>query len=293
MKAGNVSSRPGKRGEKLLGPGVTPREAKGNNPRALQGRAISGERLVGHACLPVFTILGLAEAMEVVEVESPAGLNFDKYGDPLHHLYKSHKMHRDGARVNINAAPIADFDIAWPLLTGRERPERAEVIELAGRFRETAEPHANAPEVTLAFLEEYFLRVEKLTYRMVTGTAAGDDFRHGDGLKLLWPELAEQVEYRNRCAEFARVIEAKLTRHFDDNPDAKLDERMFRVVQAIYTAADVVGAPTGIEATRTRLEPAEDKGGTALPGTMSEKDVRDRLALPGALAGGRLRTLEK
>jgi phosphoenolpyruvate carboxylase len=287
MKAGNVSSRPGKRGEKLFGPGVTPREAKmgnkGENPKALQGRAISGERLVGHACVPVFTILGLAEAMEIVEAESPAGLNREKYGDPLHHLYKSHKMHRDGARVNINAAPIADFDIAWPLLAGRERPERPEVIELANRFRETPEPHANPPEVTLAFLEEYFLRVEKLTYQMVTGVVADEDFRHGDGLRLLWPELAEQVEYRNRCAEFARVIEMKLTRHFDHHPDTPLDERMFRIVQAIYTAADVIDAPTGIEATRTRLEPMADKNAIAMPGTFSEAEVRDRLKLPGAL----------
>lgn len=284
MKAGNVSSRPGKRGEKLFGPGVAPREAKGDNPKALQGRAISGERLVGHACVPVFTILGLVEAMEIVEAESPAGLNREKYGDPLHHLYKSHKMHRDGARVNINAAPIADFDIAWPLLAGRERPERAEVIELANRFRETPEPHANPPEVTLAFLEEYFLRVETLTYEMVTGVAPGEDFRHGDGLRLLWPELAEQVEYRNRCAEFARVIEMKLTRHFDHHPDTPLDERMFRIVQAIYTAADVIDAPAGIEATRTRLEPVADKDAIAMPGTFSEADVRDRLRLPGALA---------
>jgi phosphoenolpyruvate carboxylase len=284
MKAGNVSSRPGKRGEKLVGPGITPREAKGKDPKALQGRAISGERLVAHACLPVFTLLGLVEAMQAVEFESPVSLNPEKYGEPLHHLYKSHKIHRDGARVNINAAPIADFDIAWPLLTGRDRPEKEEVQHLARLFRDSGESGANAPDVTLAFLEDYFLEVEKLTFRMVTGVEPDADFRHGDGLKILWPDLAEQVEYRNRCSEFARVIEAHMTMQFDASPDTPLDETLFRTVQAIYTAADVIDAPTGILATRTRLDPIPDKknGKTvfALPQSFTEKTVQDMLALP-------------
>lgn len=287
MKAGNASSRPAKRGEKMTEPGITPREAVGKNPKALQGRAISGERLTAHACLPVFTLLGLAEGMQAVQMESQAALNPEKYGDPLYHLYRSNKIHRDGARVNINAVPIADFDIAWPLLIGRPRPLRDEVLQLAKQFRETAEPHANPPEVTLAFLEDYFLTVEKLTYEMVTGQKAGDDFRHGDGLKKLWPELAEQVEYQNRGAEFARVIEAMRTRTFNDNPDVPVTETQFRITQALYTAADVVDAPSGILATRTRLEPVKfmKTGSTrfARPESFSEKAVRSRLSIPECL----------
>lgn len=287
MKAGNASSRPAKRGEKMTEPGITPKEAVGKNPKALQGRAISGERLVAHACLPVFTLLGLAEGMEGVKMESQAALNPEKYGEPLYHLYRSNKIHRDGARVNINAAPIADFDIAWPLLVGRPRPSRDEVLQLAKQFRETAEPHANAPEVTLAFLEDYFLTVEKLTYEMVTGQPANDDFRHADGLKKLWPELAEQVEYQNRGAEFARVIEAMRTRAFNDNPDVQVTETQFRITQALYTAADVVDAPSGILATRTRLEPVKflKTGSTrfARPESFSEKAVRSRLSIPECL----------
>lgn len=280
MKAGNVSSRPGKRGEKLVGPGITPREAKGENPKALQGRAISGERLVAHACVPVFTLLGLVEAMDAVASESPVNLNHQKYGEALHHLYKSHKMQRDGARVNINAAPIADFDIAWPLLIGRDRPGKDEIEILARQFHDDEEETASPADATLAFLEKYFLDVEKLTYEMVTAQKAGDDFRHGDGLKRLWPELAEQVEYRNRTAEFARVIETHLTRQMDAAFDTPIDEDHFRIIQAIYTAADVIDAPTGILATRTRIEPGE-----TLPQSFAEADVRDRLELPHALAG--------
>ena len=282
IKAGNVSSRPGKRGEKLFGPGVTPREAKTGNghdqPKALQGRAISGERLVGHACVPVFTLLGLAEAMQAVASESPVNLNREKYGEPLHHLYKSHKIQRDGARVNINAAPIADFDIAWPLLAGRERPDKVEIDALARQFRDGENSGAAPPDVTLAFLEKYFLEVEKLTFEMVTGQAADSGFRHGDGLKRLWPELAEQVEYRNRTAEFARVIEMELTRRMDAAPDVPVDADHFRIIQAIYTAADVIDAPTGILATRTRIEPGE-----TMPQSFNETDVRDRLSLPAGL----------
>ncbi len=288
MKAGNVSSRPAKRGEKMTGPGITPREAKGDNPKALQGRAISGERLSAHACLPVFTVLGQIEAMNAVKLESQAALNPDKYGEPLYHLYRSNKIHRDGARVNINAAPIADFDLAWPLLTGQERPDAEKVTLLAKQFRDTEDEKANTPDVTLAFMEEYFLEVEKMTWEMVTGQKVPKDFRHGDGLKKLWPELAEQVEYRNRCAEFARTIETWRSRQMDAQPDRPLDERDYRITQALYTAADVIDAPAGILATRTRLEPVRSlrTGKTTLsrPQSFSEKAVGAMLTLPRCLA---------
>ena len=287
MKAGNVSSRPAKRGEKQVGPGITPREAKGDKPKALQGRAISGERLTAHACLPVFTLLGLVEAMDIVHSESQTRLNPDKYGEPLHHLYRSHKIHRDGARVNINAAPIADFDIAWPMLVGRERPTGEEVEELAGHFRPEADSGENEPEVTLAYLESYFLKTEKLTFEMVTGEEAGADFRHGDGLRILWPELAEQVEHRNRFAEFARVVEAYRNEGFNAKPDEAISELEYRITQAIYTAADVIDAPTGILATRTRLEPVRRLSTGRIvfsrPLSYTEKPVRDRLSLPPSL----------
>ncbi|PZP57291.1 MAG: phosphoenolpyruvate carboxylase [Micavibrio aeruginosavorus] len=285
MKAGNVSSRPAKRGEKAVEPGITPFEAKGEDPKALQGRAISGERLTAHACLPIFSVLGLVEAMEVVRSRSRVRENPHKYGEALHHLYRAHKIHRDGARVTINAVVMADFDIAWPLLTGKIRPSPKQVAELAVEFN--PEQEANA-ETTLAFLEEYFLEVEKLSFEMVSGQKAPKVFKMGDALRILWPELAEQVALRDQGAEFARVIECYRTRQFDKRGDQPLSEIEFRITQALYASANVVNAPVGILATRTRLEPVNEfKSGrkTKLmrPKSFSEAEVHEFLKIPAAL----------
>ncbi len=285
MKAGNVSSRPAKRGEKAVEPGITPFDAKGEDPKALQGRAISGERLTAHACLPIFSVLGLLEAMEVVRNRSRVRENPHKYGEALHHLYRAHKIHRDGARVTINAVVMADFDIAWPLLTGKIRPAPKKVAELAVSFNPEEEADA---EITLAFLEEYFLEVEKLSFEMVSGQKAPKTFRMGDALRILWPELAEQVSLRDQGAEFARVIECYRTRHFDKRGDEPLSELEFRITQALYASANVVNAPVGILATRTRLEPVNEfKSGrkTKLmrPKSFSEAEVMEYLKIPPSL----------
>ncbi|PZQ44126.1 MAG: hypothetical protein DI551_10790 [Micavibrio aeruginosavorus] len=288
MKAGNVSSRPGKRGEKMVGPGITPQEAVGNNPKALQGRAISGERLTAHACLPVFSVLGLLEAMETVRGQGQASRNEEKYGDALHHLYRTHKIHRDGVRATINAVTMADFDIAWPLLTGRQRPSPAEVLKLANAFKYKDSDGTDTPEITLAFLEEYFLDVEKLSYEMIAGQKAKKGFVHGDGLKKLWPELENEVAKRDRAAEFARVIECSRTVEWIKTFDQPLSEIEFRITQCLYASADVVNAPVGILATRTRLEPVyEVKNGVKTkfmkPESFLEGHVAALLEIPPAL----------
>lgn len=288
MKAGNVSSRPAKRGEKQVGPGITPREAAGENPKALQGRAISGERLTAHACLPVFTVLGLLEAMETVRGQGLASRNPEKYGDALHHLYRTHKIHRDGARATINAVTMADFDIAWPLLAGRKRPSSRDIAELALRFEYKNMDERDGPAITMAFLEEYFLKVEKLSYEMVSGQPARPSFRHGDALKILWPELESEVSNRGRAAEFSRAIECYRAIEFQKYPDRPLSEIEFRITQSLYAAADVVNAPIGILATRTRLEPVtEMRDGVRTkfmkPESYLESDVAGMLTIPPAL----------
>ena len=289
MKAGNASSRPPKRGEKQVGPGITPREAEGENPKALQGRAISGERLTAHACLPVFTVLGLLEAMETVRGQGLASRNPEKYGDALHHLYRTHKIHRDGARATINAVTMADFDIAWPLLAGRPRPSAKDVSELALRFDYKDMNERDGPAITMAFLEDYFLNVEKLSFEMVSGQAARRNFRHGDALKTLWPELDGEVSNRARAAEFSRAVECYRAMEFQKYPDRPLSETEFRITQSLYAAADVVNAPVGILATRTRLEPVtEMRDGVRTkfmkPESYLESDVAGMLTLPPALA---------
>ena len=288
MKSGNVSSRPGKRGEKMVGPGVTPQQAVGENPKALQGRAISGERLTAHACLPVFSVLGLLEAMETVRGQGKASRNSQKYGDGLHHLYRTHKIHRDGARATINAVPMADFDIAWPLLTGKKRPLPAEVSALADNFRYKDPDGADTREITLAFFERYFLEVEKLSYEMISGQKASKNFRHGDGLKKLWPELESEVSGRDRAAEFSRVIECYRVQKFNENPDRPLTDIEFRITQSLYAGCDVINAPVGILATRTRLEPVyEMRDGIRTkfmkPKSFLEEDVSPLLKIPASL----------
>ena len=290
MKAGNVSSRPGKRGEKMVGPGITPCEAMGQNPKALQGRAISGERLTAHACLPIFAVLGLLEAMETVRGQGQASRNPEKYGEALHHLYRTHKIHRDGVRATINAVPMADFDLAWPLLTGRERPMPADVSKLADQFRYKDADGVNTTEITLAFLEQYFLEVEKLSYEMITGRKANKHFHHGDGLKKLWPELYNEVASRDRGAEFARVIECHRAHIFYENADEPLSEMDFRITQNLYASCDVINAPVGILATRTRLEPVyemRDGVRTKLmkPESFLEGEVANLLKIPASMRG--------
>lgn len=275
MKAGNASSRPAKRGERPVIPGITPHEAKGDNPKALQGRAISGERLTAHACLPVFSVLGLREALQAVESRAEGA---------LHHLYRAHKIYRDAARATLSVLTMADFDIAWPLLAGQPRPTPEQRAQLTAKFDLA---HRSVKAETLAYLEDYFLDVEKLTFLMITGRAAPESLRHGSALSLLWPDLGAQVAQRDREAEWARVIECYRTCEMDKKPDEPVALLPFRITQALYTAANAVNTPIGILATRTRLEPVfqgHNADAYVQPESFLEETVKNALVLPRALS---------
>ena len=111
-----------------------------------------------------------------------------------------------------------------------------------------------------------------------------------DQRKKLWPELYNEVASRDRGAEFARVIECHRAHIFYENADEPLSEMDFRITQNLYASCDVINAPVGILATRTRLEPVyemRDGVRTKLmkPESFLEGEVANLLKIPASMRG--------
>ena len=84
------------------------------------------------------------------------------------------------------------------------------------------------------------------------------------------------------------MIECYRAGQFHAHPDQALSEAQFRITQYLYTSCDVINAPVGILATRTRLEPVyELRGGVRTkfmkPESYLESEVASLLEMPPSL----------
>jgi phosphoenolpyruvate carboxylase len=238
---GNLSSRPSKRGGSTNTGKVTVQDLKGKEPKILNNRAITVERLAAHSGTHFLTYLSVYEGLRSVEKPKE-----------LPHMYRANKSTRDFMRNTALALHMTDFDHAWSMMIGEKHPSREVLENLAKNFEQRkydkAQLQASQKELnkeTLAWLETYAYKVAKLVYYCIEGKQAPQEFSLQAPLEHSFPDLAVQLKARELDVEFGRYAEADMTYRLNNNPQLKLDETMISIIQAIYASADVVNAPEG------------------------------------------------
>jgi hypothetical protein len=240
---GNLSSRPSKRGG--IGTNtdqITVRSLRGDNPKLLDNRAITVERISAHSGTHFLTYLSVYEGLN--------SLNYDE----LHEMYKCSKSCRDFMRNTALSLHMTDFDLAWQTMIGKPHPDRNQLILLAKQFQREKNGK-NTNEEILAWLELYAYDVAKLVHKCILDKDPTEDFNLQTPLKSGFSNLAQQLTIREESDEFGRYAEAEMTNFMNHNLDFILGEKECLTLQSSYAAADVVNAPEGglnIELTRTK-----------------------------------------
>jgi phosphoenolpyruvate carboxylase len=185
----NKSSRPGAR-------------TKTTDP--IEGRAISLDQRSKHDGAYLTATVGLVGALEHL-----AGMPY--YGgkgedvepiSALRHAYMGNKSFRDNIRMQAVILHQKDYDMAW-MKHGR-RPTEEEAESLALAYNPTA---VNEPRVFLAALEKADHREAMLIYEAITGEKPAPGISLKAPLEAGWPNLAEQMDHRERQSEWAKLME--------------------------------------------------------------------------------------
>ncbi|CAF1498001.1 unnamed protein product [Adineta ricciae] len=241
---GNLSSRPSKRGATGSNADeITVRSIRGDQPKLLNNRAITVERISAHSGTHFLTYLSVFE-----------GLNSINHAE-LHDMYICGKSARDFMRNTALSLHMTDFDLAWETMIGEKRPNKEELMKLAKQFDRKQNTN-NSNQSILAWLEFYALDVAKLVHKCILGEDPKEDFNLQTPLKASFSNLAQQLTIREESDEFGRYAEAQMTNFLNHNLDHVLTEREMVTLQSCYAAADVVNAPEGglnIELTRKKI----------------------------------------
>ncbi len=244
----NLSSRPAKRGAGApeVGPGITFAQLSGDRKDfdLFATRAITLDRTLAHSGTFAVMFLGLKEAFEK---HSPA---------EMHEVYQENKAFRDFIRNQVTALYMVDLDHAWKMMAGQERPNRAEIEELAKKFEnlDQISDEKERQKITMAFLDNYISEVGKHVYSAFTNEAAPRDLELKSLLRIYSPELAKEMDYRERDAGFAKLVERETVARFNANDGQKLSEEDFRIVRYSYNGDDIaLNAPVATLATQSSM----------------------------------------
>ncbi len=258
-KLGNSSSRPSKRGDGQSGDAETVKELKGNSPKIQEQRAIGAERLGAHSRTFILAILGLLDGLESQE--------------NLHDIYLSSKSERDSQRNTAILLHMLDFNIAWKMMIGEDHPDSDSITTLAEEFEQQylnrgiqgcIDGHSQFDKNrrTLAWLEQYTLKIARLNYKAITGHPAPENLNTQTPLEKNWPDVANQLTSRSKQLEFAHFCEAYLTHTFNQaenqGQEIRLTEELKREIKVTYAASDLSNTPIGSLMTLTSaLKPGD------------------------------------
>ncbi|CAM2720391.1 unnamed protein product, partial [Rotaria socialis] len=212
----------------------------GENPKLLNNRAITVERVCAHSGTHFLNYLSVSEGLK--------SLNYDE----LHDMYLCSKSCRDFMRNTALSLHMTDFDIAWLTMIGEVHPNKTELVSLAKNFS-TNRKTKNTNKETLAWLELYAYDVAKLVYKCILDKDPPDNFDLQTPLKSGFSNLSQQLKMREESDEFGRYAQAVMTDFMNKDLDFVLGTNETFALQACYAAADVVNAPEGglnIELTR-------------------------------------------
>jgi hypothetical protein len=199
----NKSSRPGAR-------------QKTDDP--LQGRAISLDQLAKHDGAYMTATLGAPYALEALSNQLQCGRFDMKDGQPATngmgmaahwHAY-GNKAFRDFIRLQATVLFQKDYTMAWKIRGGVPGYLERQQLEAAW-----VEKGYNPPRVFLAHLEkldhkEAFFIAEIIARRRMDGPVGLKD-----PLLMGWPELAQQLDARERQSRVAKRLELKAIRRIN------------------------------------------------------------------------------
>ncbi|NDF12219.1 MAG: phosphoenolpyruvate carboxylase [Proteobacteria bacterium] len=183
---------------------------KGNDP--IEGRAISLDQHAKHDGAYFTATEGVREALDFLSTQPRyGGLENGKPMSPARHCYCGNKSFRDNLRLLAAVLHQKDYDVAWDKRGGR--PSAGELAVLAAEYKPR---HYNEPRVYLAHLEVDDFAVARMIYEAITGREAPEaPFTLKSPLETGWPDLAEQMDYRERQSEFGKRMEVTLANHIN------------------------------------------------------------------------------
>lgn len=245
---GNVSSRPNKRndGGKDSDPSTVLR-FKGKDPRFNKLRAIFAEKICSHSMTNLLTWISVADGLESV---------MGQYGeDAIVDMYASDKATRDSFRSIAIALFMADFEISWKMLIGKDRPSSEEIARLNQEYLENKfdDDEMINHQRTLAYIETEANKTAGLIYFAISGNKAEPGFTYKDLLPEFWFEIAGEIKHREEYLHFAHLIEAELTDEINKMQlNDEIDHEMLQLLRITYAACDATNAPVGSMNTLTK-----------------------------------------
>ena len=260
----NRGSRGNQRGESGGERDKTVREIRGHR-KALDQRAITGNLLFQLTGTFHFGLLGQLEAFEAIGEAAAYEMFHSSLPDRTHILGVAQQLH------------MTHFTKAWRMM-GKEEPTRENISRMAASFRSKhASGQGVAPEETLAFMQEYGLKLTAAIVQAAIGkpvealfTDPDCPFEMQDAYRLLLPELARQLDMRHASHEAEHAAVARLEHMFSEYPTFTITPQMEMVAVAVAGALSMDVRPAlGPMAVRGAkgMTSAEDenKTGAGLP----------------------------
>jgi phosphoenolpyruvate carboxylase len=235
---GNVSSRPGKR-------------KAGGDLQLIDQRAIGAERMCSHSGTHLISWYTAKEGFKAV-IDEKGLLEASQ-------MYESDKSTRDTSRSVAISLAMTNFNVAWNMMIGEERPEN--IQDLANQYPPVDEiTQKEKNKITLAHIEQEAIETAKIIYQVITKEKAREDFKAHDLLKELWPDLYSEIEDREKRLEFAHLVEADITRNLaEEEKQMPNDLDAAQILRAIHSACCESNAPVGSMLTLTKLHKDESK----------------------------------
>jgi len=301
VAAANLSSRPAKRpvkkGDKAvaIASGITYDQLIGDRGLfdVFGTRAITLDRTLAHSGTFAVMFLGLNEAFAT------------KTSEELREVYAGSKGFRDFVRNQITVLFMVDFDHAWEMMAGRQRPSPEEIEAMAKKF-ETIETVADIKErqaITLAYLDVATHNVGKRFYEIIEGKPAPKDLELKTLLDLYSPELAIEMRFREREALLGKISERDFVARGNADGSMVLDQYDLDRIILDQRASDIASnAPVlmsailssmtqEIKTGRTSESPVDDSRSTTQETEKQGKvkslfmpQVLERLQVPSCLA---------
>lgn len=277
----NRGSRSNQRGKSDSDVNRTVAQIRGNRT-ALSQRAITGNLLFQLSGTFHLGLLGQLEAFAHIGEAAAYQMFHSSLPDRTHIVGIAQQLH------------MTDFAKAWRMM-GEDQPDTLKMERLAGRFSQRwRNGEVPTPRETLAFMEDYGLRLAKAIFQVATGRQADEAFANAgrrfeiqDAYRTLLPELARQLDMRHASHEAEHLALARLERLFSDYPEQTISEPMEMMAVALvgalsYDVRPALGpmAVRGAKGVATTHEESAVSRGERL-----QPDIRDELADMGAYRG--------
>jgi hypothetical protein len=219
VELSNVSSRPSKRVEN-------------SSLQLIDQRAIGAERMCAHSGTHLISWYSSKAGLEEIGEEKARLMYFHDKGT------------RDSFRNIAMSLAMTDFDVAWKMMIGDNRPNLNEIYLLSEKYRnnEFADfDEKTQNRITLAHIEIEAIKTAKLIDKIIVNDDNSSNLPR-NLLTKLWGNLAIRIENREKRLKFAHLLEAKITFDLPDiekrYPQDQQAKQLIRAINAACTGSE-------------------------------------------------------